>query len=406
MTTEESLNDNVKQLVDEAKTFAESSIFAELEEGEEDNNKSWFQKFSGMSVVDEDVEAKFKDIHMTFPKILFKESGKGDRNKLEQGDLAVASIPAISQTKDDEQRMLRLNILTLVVRRTQTLVAKHASALELLPTLLNRMEDKITSLEKKLEEKPGFDHEILLHMVKDEVDKKTKEYDTKLKVVEDELNIVKRKNAELKLDNEKLEEEVDEARQRGMKGNIKVTCPPEILRSRMKDNGDMETKTESMSRVLQAKSGAHLPPSSMVALHPLPGEKNTHIVRVVDHSPDSGWESLVAGMVTNKRQDMEDTYLTKDEVYLNFQLTPARNDILYQVRQARKAGHLWRFSVNQNGRIAIIKDRPPPRGQQAQGNQPSPRVVVRTMKHLSQLLPAVTFPLGPPRATRPPGNNN
>jgi len=421
MTTEASLNDNVDSLVAEAKNFAESSIFAELEQGEEATNKAWFHKFSGLTnAVEEEVVDKVKDIHMTFPKLLFKADGKGDRNKLEEGDLAVASIPAFTSCKEGEQQgILRLNILTLVVRRTQALVTKHGSALELLPQLFNRMEEKINSLEKKLEEKPQYDEATLLHMVREEIDKKNSEYDAKLKSVQDELTEVKKENAKLKVDNEKLEEDVDEARQRGMKGNIKLTCPPEVLRPARTESGRMESKTEAISRVLQFKTGAHIPPSSMMALHPLPGERNTHIIRVVDHSPGSGWEALASGMVTNRRHDLNgpikkqdgtDDYFPKDEVYLNYQLTPARDYLLYQIRQARKAGHLWKFSVNQNGRITILKQKPPPRAQQAPGDTPVTWIQVKSVKHLAQLLPAASFPIGnPPRArggARTPGINN
>ena len=123
MTTEEGLNDNLKQLVDEAKTFANFSIFAELEDEEQDNNKSWFHKFSGMtSLVEDEAEDKVKDIHMTFPKLVSEEGGKGERNKLEQGDLAVSTIPVISHYRTPEQQIAFLQMVSGAAAR-----APHAN---------------------------------------------------------------------------------------------------------------------------------------------------------------------------------------------------------------------------------------------------------------------------------------
>ena len=95
-------------------------------------------------------------------------------------------------------------------------------------------------------------------------------------------------------------------------------------------------------------------------------------------------------MVSGRRYQSRD-YFANNWVYLNFQLTEARSNLLNQVRLARKRNLLAKFSVNQNGRVTILKEKSPRTTQGAQAKEPW--VVVKDVDNLQGMFPGVTFPL-------------
>ena len=242
-------------------------------------------------------------------------------------------------------------------------------------------------------------------VIKDEVDKHTADTKEKFKQMDEEINKVKSDNIELKLENSNLEKEIDETRQRGLKGNLLISAPPKNGQPHPRakpepigGNGRLETVTEMCLRMIKEKSGVQINKSEITACHLMPGSPHTWILRVADRSPGSGWETLCAGMYTGKKAG-SDNYFENDGVFINFHLTKIRSKLLNEVRAIRRGHreHLHKFSVNQNGKIHILRKKVPftPRGQH---RDKEVWEVVNDQKHLARMFPSLQFPLtAPPR---------
>ena len=63
------------------------------------------------------------------------------------------------------------------------------------------------------------------------------------------------------------------------------------------------------------------------------------------------WEALVTGLVNPKK----DKYFANNGLFISFQLTPLRQEILQNVRKARALDHIGKFKVDSNGRIFASK---------------------------------------------------
>ena len=88
----------------------------------------------------------------------------------------------------------------------------------------------------------------------------------------------------------------------------------------------------------------------------MPENRNAWILRIGNMAPGSGWEQLAAGMLSGHKPNSKE-YFENDGVFLNFQITQVKAKVLQQVKLARKLhkDKLHKFSVNQNGRITILK---------------------------------------------------
>ena len=172
------------------------------------------------------------------------------------------------------------------------------------------------------------------------------------------IDVAKKELDTLKEENEKLKSEIDETRQRGMKGNIIVTCPArdgvtKAVHNEITVNGmkRLENDTEMIIRLINEKSGVRIPISDVAACHPIgKEEKHTFVIKVTNRNPGSAWEGLVAAMM--KASNMERTV----PVYLNFQLTERRADLAKSVRKAKSERRVAGYSVDQNGKIKIKKN--------------------------------------------------
>ena len=280
------------------------------------------------------------------------------------------------------------------VKNIQDLVKDHGLALEFIRELFNRQEVKLTEVERKVLN-PGVEVTSMIDIsVANKIDAKTEDITTKVAVLESQLDQLASDNKLLKKKNKQLTEECDETRQRGLKGNLKISCPFRRGEAR-KDvpvvrNGCMETTTEMVLRLTQEKTGCNIQMQDVVACHRLPENDFSYILRVGNRAPGSGWEALAAGMVSGRKYQSRD-YFANNGVYLNFQLTEARSSLLNQVRLARKRNLLAKFSVNQNGRITILREKSPRTTQGGQAKEPW--VVVKDMDTMKEMFSGVTFPL-------------
>ena len=158
--------------------------------------------------------------------------------------------------------------------------------------------------------------------------------------------------------NEKLRVDLDETRQRGMKGNILVSSPSKPGKeTSLKHKVDLvdgiqvtESDTDMVLRLIFEKTTVTIPKEDVIACHPMGRrEKNTYIITIINRKPGSAWERLTACMM--KASNM----VKEKNVYINFQLTKDRAALAKDVRKAKTDGRIGGYSVDQNGRIKIKK---------------------------------------------------
>ena len=148
----------------------------------------------------------------------------------------------------------------------------------------------------------------------------------------------------LKKMNRELSDEVDEARQRSMKGNIIVSSIPSDNKPSLIKSGDQlnTSVTEHACDLIKQKYNVTVPKEDIQACHALPNHQI--IVRFANRRPESAWTSLKDNIVKGGR--------TGINVYANFQLTKRRNSLLYSLRRAKKEGKISKIYSNENGQIS------------------------------------------------------
>ena len=140
-----------------------------------------------------------------------------------------------------------------------------------------------------------------------------------------------------------------------MKGNLILSTKREgrsLLEPR-RDGGGVESMTAMCRRLIQDKTGVEIKEEDILACHPMGKQgKTSYIVKIHNHKAGTGWETLAAGMQSGRTSHgpFADTGL-----FINFQLTERRNDILYAVRKGRRDDHYKKFKVDPNGRIWVSK---------------------------------------------------
>ena len=164
-----------------------------------------------------------------------------------------------------------------------------------------------------------------------------------------------------------LEEECDEVRQRGMKGNILLSSPiinngdsllkPRPITDSITGVVRQESEVEVCIRAIKAKTGVEVPEADITACHPLKRKGATpgtnYIVRFGNRRPKSAWDTLAAGLLTGKNKDTHAKF-TSANLYLNFQLTGYRSDLVRSVRAAKKDRRIRFYGVDQNGRVTVL----------------------------------------------------
>ena len=269
----------------------------------------------------------------------------------------------------DEVLNFKLNFLSKLTSRVQRLAEAHGHAIEFLRDLFNQIVVRIEKVEAKAvkaEQEAASIKENIRDTVQEEngpqlamfIQEGTKD----LKAEVEEMTA---KVEELNVKNTKLAEEVDEARQREMKGNILLSSPnrPDkptlMVAKRSADNTQLETTTDMCRRLIKEKTGVDIPESDVSACHRLRDE-TSYILAIKNRREGSGWETLSAGMITGRKEPKrgrDSPNFESNNLYLNFQLTSKRSSIVKQAKLARKAGLLVKYSVNENGRITVVKDK-------------------------------------------------
>lgn len=391
--TVKGLTETVKALIDDAANYKKEakSIWEEMEETEDDGDRTFYKKFGEKVTSSISLSEKIKDkivkakVHIEH--ILEDQSANSGRKK----------------GVDYSNQENTLPILARALRGLQTLVRDHGVALEFLRELFVQQDEKISVVEAKVLH-PGEEHiKWMETSVAKEVEDKTKALSEKVEKLEEKISVVEANNAKLEEKNKKLEEECDEVRQRGMKGNLRISCPPRRGQERVDtpavEGGKRESLTEMNLRLIKETSGAEIKVPDVVNCHRVPENDYTYILRVANLGPGSGWETLAAGMLSGKRAPgTGGKYFADNGVYISFQLTETKAKVHNQLRLLRKEKKLIsKFSVNQNGRMTIRREKSPRSTQGAQAKETWE--VVKDMAALERMFPEVSFPLTAPART-------
>ena len=382
--------EHIKSLVTDNILFKREAItlWEELEEQEFDGDRNFYRSFGKISLTSSllDVLNTFKEKFPTL-NIHFRE-GEEEEEVTE------------TQAKRSDHSS-QIGIIAKITRSLQVLLQEHSISLDLLKELLIKQDAKLEEVEVKIENPGEKVTEYLDNAIAAKMEEKTKELQEQLTQQKEELEQVKQENLNLRKVANQAMEEAEEARQRSMKGNLKIHAPH--LKQEHKD-GRRETLAEMCCRGLKGHTGAAIVPSSdVIACHKLP-EAGSYIMRVGNMSEGSGWEALTAGMVSGKLVGRQDEYFRKDGVHVSFQLTQGKAKLLHQVRLARKERLLSKFSTNENGKITVRRAKHP----HTPPGQPRPKEVweeVKSLATLQQMFPGATFPLTTParedRGARP-----
>ena len=164
--------------------------------------------------------------------------------------------------------------------------------------------------------------------------------------------------------NDFLENEIDEVRQRGLKGNLIVSSPDTQTKKslltcakitdRVTGTERLEDQTELVCRLILLKTGVRVPTQDISACHPLArkGTTTSFIIRITNRKPGSAWDTLAAGLLTGKNKESK-TNFSDDNVFINFQLTQKRNALAKAIRDKKRERKLAKYGCDQNGKFTV-----------------------------------------------------
>ena len=146
------------------------------------------------------------------------------------------------------------------------------------------------------------------------------------------------------------EDEIDECKQRSLKGNFIISSPPDpakhrvsLLKTDDQLRQDKETLTDHILDLAKKKYNVTINAEDIQACHRLPN--NNVILRIWRRCPGSAWQDLVEKIKTGTN--------TGFNVYFNFHLTRRRNALAYEIRKLKKSGKIQKFLTDENGHISI-----------------------------------------------------
>ena len=159
---------------------------------------------------------------------------------------------------------------------------------------------------------------------------------------------------------EVLRKHCDEVQQRSMKGNLIISSRNTQQRKSLLRpqagllQGDLakEDATSLCCRLIELKTGIRVPKEDISACHILKGqgENSSYIIRFHNLKPGSSWEALTAGLMTGKVNGIS---FTDANVFINYQVTRERGQLLKLAREARRSKSIHKYSTDQNGNISI-----------------------------------------------------
>lgn len=175
-----------------------------------------------------------------------------------------------------------------------------------------------------------------------------------IKIVRDQCDNIKKAQATTETELEKRmranEDEMDECRQRSLKGNFIISSPPDpskqrvsLLKTDEQLRQDGETLIDHVLDLAKRKYDVTISTDDVQACHRLPN--NSVILRIWRRCPGSAWQDLVEKVKSGTNSGFN--------VYLNFHLTRRRNSLVYEIRKMKKMGKIHKFLTDENGHITV-----------------------------------------------------
>ena len=145
------------------------------------------------------------------------------------------------------------------------------------------------------------------------------------------------------------EDEIDENRQRSLKGNFIVSSnarngKPCMIKTDEQLAEEELTLHDHVMTLAKNKFEIDLRLQDISACHRLPS--GSIIFCLWNKTPGSCYSKLCDAIKSGKNSEMN--------VFFNFQLTRRRNSLLYEIRKLKRDKRLHRFYVNENGAITIV----------------------------------------------------
>ena len=145
-----------------------------------------------------------------------------------------------------------------------------------------------------------------------------------------------------------------------MKGNLIISSPnlqqkKTLLEFQTRNvNGTLvkEDATDLCCRLIELKTGVPVPKEDISACHILKkrGDESSYIIRFQNLKPKSAWDLITEGLMTGK---VNGQCFTDDNVFINYQVTRARGELLKLAREARGSKQIHKYSTDQNGNISV-----------------------------------------------------
>jgi len=151
------------------------------------------------------------------------------------------------------------------------------------------------------------------------------------------------------------EDECDEIKQRSLKGNLILSSPSipaKNIKSLIKTDEVLAQENKSVLEhsldLIHSKYGVRVPIQDIQALHKLPN--STILIRIWNRKEGSAWSHLINAIKTGENRSVN--------IYLNFQLTQRRSNLVYHLRQFKKTSMIAKFYTDENGAISLkVKDK-------------------------------------------------
>ena len=77
-------------------------------------------------------------------------------------------------------------------------------------------------------------------------------------------------------------------------------------------------------------------------------ENHSYVLKIWNRKTFSPWDQLTRAMMAGKE-------ISRKNIFVNFILTQRRTEISKQVRQAKKDNTIHKYSVDQNGKVYVVK---------------------------------------------------
>lgn len=146
------------------------------------------------------------------------------------------------------------------------------------------------------------------------------------------------------------DDELDELKQRSLKGNILVSSIPNKSKGKvslLKTDDQLKSEGITMQAhiisLIKDKYGINLPESDIQACHRLP--RGSVVLRIWNRKQGSVWEDLVRKIKSPENSEFN--------VFFNFQLTNRRSNLLYECRMLKKEGKIDKYFSDENGCLKL-----------------------------------------------------